>query len=728
MKKIFTLLIGISFSMTILNSQVAPPQAFSLKATIKGSNGQQVPNRTIRLRISILQNNTNGIAVYSEYFTPTTDANSQVDLQIGKGTVLSGSFSSIGWSTDLYFLKIEVDVRGGTNYQVLSATQLLSVPYAMYAGKAGSALDAVTITGNQTITGIKTFSHDLLVNGVTIGMGKSSSAYNTAIGAQSLFSNTTGQNNTAVGNRTLYNNLDGTNNTATGNSALGSNTSGSGNTANGEIALLSNKTGVQNTAFGYVALRLNTTGSFNTAIGTGALQNNIDGTYNTAIGNVALTGKTTGSNNTAVGTSAGTNNTTGNNNVFLGSSAGYYETGSNKLFIDNQQRASESDARNKALIYGVFDNDPANQVLTINGKVGINTLNPAYKLDVSGDINFTGSLYKNGSPYSGGGSDTAIVVTIKGNQTITGIKTFTKDVLISSLTIGRGKGSFISNTAIGGFAISSNTTGIWNTAIGDSALYSNTTGSYNTANGAKALFSNTKGQWNTATGDSALNNNTVGIGNNAFGSSALNYNTLGNGNTAVGNSALYNNTVGNENTAIGDGALGSNTLGNDNTAIGAGAGAESENLTNATAIGFTALVNASNKVVIGNSNVTSIGGYANWTNYSDKRLKENIIYKNDLGLNFISKLKTVSYNYKADQLKHRRDGLIAQDVDRALKDLGLQFSGLVIDDDKNKTENLSYGDFVIPLINAVQEQQKQIEALQKQIDELKKLVGTLAQK
>jgi hypothetical protein len=151
-------------------------------------------------------------------------------------------------------------------------------------------------------------------------------------------------------------------------------------------------------------------------------------------------------------------------------------------------------------------------------------------------------------------------------------------------------------------------------------------------------------------------------------------------------------------------------------------------LTNATAIGFTALVNASNKVVIGNSNVTSIGGYANWTNYSDKRLKENIIYKNDLGLNFISKLKTVSYNYKADQLKHRRDGLIAQDVAKALKDLGMQFSGLVIDDDKNKTENLSYGDFVIPLINAVQEQQKQIEAQQKQIDELKKLVGTLAQK
>ena len=134
MKKIFTLLTGILFSITILNSQVAPPQAFSLKATIRSSSGQPVPNRTIRLRISILQTNTNGFTVYSEYFTPTTDSNSQVDLQIGRGTVLSGIFSAIDWSSNVYFLKIEVDIRGGTSYQLLSVSQLLSVPYALYAG------------------------------------------------------------------------------------------------------------------------------------------------------------------------------------------------------------------------------------------------------------------------------------------------------------------------------------------------------------------------------------------------------------------------------------------------------------------------------------------------------------------------------------------------------------------------------------------------------------------
>jgi hypothetical protein len=387
MKKTFALLLGIIFSIVVLHSQVAPPQAFSYKASFTGKNGKPLDNTTISLRFSILQNDINGFVVYAETNKPTTNVYGQVDLIIGRGTAETGIFSSIDWSSDDFYLRTEVDLKGGTNYQLLSVSQLLSVPYAMYAGAAGSAIDAVTVAGNQTITGIKAFSHDLLVNGVTVGMGKNSAAYNTAIGAQSLFSNTTGQNNTAVGNSALYNNQNGTNNTAIGNSALGYNTSGSGNTANGEIALLSNQTGSGNTALGYVALRSNKIGNFNTAIGAAALQNNTDGTDNTAIGNIALGSITTGSYNTAVGPVSGHNNATGNNNVFLGSYAGYYETGSNKLFIDNQQRKDESDARNKALIYGVFDTDPAEQVLTVNGNVGIGTITPISKLDVIGKIN-----------------------------------------------------------------------------------------------------------------------------------------------------------------------------------------------------------------------------------------------------------------------------------------------------------------------------------------------------
>ena len=141
MKKTFTFLIGIVLSITILNSQVAPPQAFSFKANIKDKYGLPVLFRKINLRMTILQGGMNGPVIYSEYFTPTTDLYSQVDVQIGRGTVLPGygNFPSIDWSSDEYFLKIEVDSKGGTNYQLLSVTQLLSVPYALYAGAAGNA-------------------------------------------------------------------------------------------------------------------------------------------------------------------------------------------------------------------------------------------------------------------------------------------------------------------------------------------------------------------------------------------------------------------------------------------------------------------------------------------------------------------------------------------------------------------------------------------------------------
>ncbi len=142
-------------------------------------------------------------------------------------------------------------------------------------------------------------------------------------------------------------------------------------------------------------------------------------------------------------------------------------------------------------------------------------------------------------------------------------------------------------------------------------------------------------------------------------------------------------------------------------------------ITNATAIGNGASVGVSNKVVIGNASATTVGGYGAWTNYSDRRLKENIVYKNDLGLNFILRLKTASYNYKSDVNKHRRDGLIAQDVQQILSELHIDFSGLVIDADSMKTMNLSYGDFVIPLINALQEQQKQIESTKQENQQLK---------
>jgi hypothetical protein len=124
------------------------------------------------------------------------------------------------------------------------------------------------------------------------------------------------------------------------------------------------------------------------------------------------------------------------------------------------------------------------------------------------------------------------------------------------------------NTGIGGYALFSDTTGVFNTAMGTNAMRYNSTGSNNTAIGISALFSNTTGTSNTATGAKALQSNTSGISNTAHGTQALRSNTTGDGNTATGFAMLWKNTTGVFNTASGYAALSFNTSGFRNTTNG----------------------------------------------------------------------------------------------------------------------------------------------------------------
>lgn len=276
------------------------------------------------------------------------------------------------------------------------------------------------------------------------------------------------------------------------------------------------------------------------------------------------------------------------------------------------------------------------------------------------------------------------------------------------------------NLAFGAKALSSTYNGYYNTAIGNSSLESNTDGSHNTAIGDGSLLSNNSGSCNTAVGKSAMVNNRSGWYNTAAGYNAFIANGGGNNNTITGALALSELIYGNSNTAYGyrtGATLGGNFGQDNNTFIGAYADIAStldpiSNIINATAIGANAKVNASNKVRIGDANVTVIEGQVPWSNPSDRRLKENISYTSRLGLDFITRLQTVSYNYIADQHKTRYDGFIAQDVEKVMKDLGVPFSGLKKSADG--TYSLAYSDFVMPLVNAVKEQQAKIERLEKQ--------------
>jgi uncharacterized protein (TIGR02145 family) len=109
------------------------PEKMSYQAVVRNNNNVLVSNHAVGMRISILQGSATGTAVYSETQTPTTNANGLIAIEIGTGTVVTGTFSNIDWANGPYFVKTETDPNGGTAYTLTASNQLLSVPYALYA-------------------------------------------------------------------------------------------------------------------------------------------------------------------------------------------------------------------------------------------------------------------------------------------------------------------------------------------------------------------------------------------------------------------------------------------------------------------------------------------------------------------------------------------------------------------------------------------------------------------
>lgn len=114
------------------------PQAFKYQSVIRNIDGTVLSEQNINLRISILQGDIASLSTYSEVHSKQTNPFGLINLIIGKGEVKSGNFSEIKWGEDEYFVQIEVDVNGGTEYSLLGTSQLLSVPYALYANNASN--------------------------------------------------------------------------------------------------------------------------------------------------------------------------------------------------------------------------------------------------------------------------------------------------------------------------------------------------------------------------------------------------------------------------------------------------------------------------------------------------------------------------------------------------------------------------------------------------------------
>jgi hypothetical protein len=113
------------------------PNAFKYQSVLRDKNGLVITDKTVSVRISILQTKIDGTTVYSETHSAKTSASGIINLEIGRGAIVSGSFSNIAWGANLHFVKIEMDPAGGSTFELVGVSQLLSVPYALFAQSSG---------------------------------------------------------------------------------------------------------------------------------------------------------------------------------------------------------------------------------------------------------------------------------------------------------------------------------------------------------------------------------------------------------------------------------------------------------------------------------------------------------------------------------------------------------------------------------------------------------------
>ena len=137
MKKIILISIAFLFALSIFAQS---PNMFNYQAVVRSPTGDLLKNQSVSFEIVILQTSPTGTPVYTETHNATTNEYGLVTLKIGDGTT-SDDLSTIDWGADDFYMKVSMDEEGGTNYQVMGTTQLLSVPYSLYSEAAENVAD-----------------------------------------------------------------------------------------------------------------------------------------------------------------------------------------------------------------------------------------------------------------------------------------------------------------------------------------------------------------------------------------------------------------------------------------------------------------------------------------------------------------------------------------------------------------------------------------------------------
>ncbi|MFC2151970.1 tail fiber domain-containing protein [Bacteroidota bacterium] len=553
---LFCLVFALSISMF---AQV--PDAFKYQAVVRNSSGEILPNQDISLRTSILDGSATGTNVFAETHAITTNDLGMISISIGIGTLVSGDFGTINWSTGDKYLKVEIDENGGSSFTDLGAVELLSVPYAFYAVSSKNLGDE-NIYSPATDTLFVVKDHDgnvvfaVFPDGAQLIVNEQSKG---KVGGFAISGRSPGK---AVDEDYLIVTPDSTriyvNDTSqtkgkVGGFAISGRSPSKGTLSSlmdltqenyfiGHEAGINTTTGQYNSFFGYEAGYENTEGEENIFIGFESGYSNIDGFENVFIGNGAGHFNGSGYDNIYIGNWAGFNNDTASYNVFIGNSAGYNNTlGSSNVFIGDA--AGETNTIGEANIFlgdwaGAFNTEGNENVFLGNEAGWSNTLGNynVFLGSETGHSNLTGEENVFLGTAAGYGNTTGDYNIFIGSETG------------YSNTIGEG------NVFIGDDAGYENTVGNNNVFIGDVTGNSNTIGEYNVFIGSEAGLNNEDGNWNCFLGSGTGYNNITGFGNIFMGDEAGYSNENGNDNVYLGSESGYSNIEGSENVFIGTGA------------------------------------------------------------------------------------------------------------------------------------------------------------------------------
>ncbi len=658
MKSVFLLLCLIPF---ILFSQT--PQGLNFQTILRDNSGKVLSNRNANIRISLLQGGVNGVVAFSEEHRAASNEFGLVNAIIGYGFPVINRFDKIDWSTGSYFLKIEIDPSGGTNYELNSISPLLSVPYALYSEKVnlkagpGIAYNGNTISAKDSsaINEIQSLS---LVNN-ELSLSKGGGTITLPVGSDNWGSQTVQTNFSLKGNGTSGNPL-----------SLNENSVSTEFILNGSIKKEDLEAGIIQDYSAGPGIRID--GGLITNIGDLSPANELQTlSYNNNTHELSISGgntivfpagitskitdlegktyidveKLSGDHLIRFGIE-GEELMTLKKNAF-GSTQLHFEGPGSNLFI-GRDAGLQNDARVFDLGFGnsyvgqysgVYNTKGSRNVglgtySLWGNKLGKNNVAIGYEALLLGEegssncaIGFRAmNNYQKGNNNIAIGSNTLMLANGGNNniaigvyaqafcQNRNGLISIGDSTLFNNGTNGANSIQGIDNIAIGSKSMYSNTKGSENIAVGTLSLYNNMTGDRNTAVGVGGLFDNTQGHSNTAIGYHAMFANDSGYANVALGSNALSANVDGALNIAIGSTSMFGNMNGNVNTAVGSGTLFANESGSYNTAIGYNCLHDNYTGINNTAIGSEALLK--NYQGIYNTAIGSFAMYNNTNGYS----------------------------------------------------------------------------------------------------------------